>query len=422
MMKVAEKFVSINGEGTRAGELSVFIRFKGCNLRCTYCDTMWANEADCPCEEMTPAQIAQYVLSSGITNVTLTGGEPLLQREIAELVGILIRDGKCRVEIETNGAADLRPLAEAPFRPVFTMDYKLPSSGCEKAMRAENFTVLGPEDTVKFVAGSAEDLARAAQIIEKYALVSRCHVYFSPVFGKIDPADIVEFMIRHRMNDVRLQIQMHKVIWDPMRRGFEKMIDERAIEEHIRGILTALGDDPEREGLKDTPKRVAQMYAEVFAGMNYTNHEIAEMFGKTFEEGLEEDDDGSGHPGRVVVMRDIDMFSYCEHHMALMYDMKATVAYVPKGRVIGLSKIARVCDMVGRRLQLQEKIGMDIADILTEITGSEDVAVTIEACHSCVTARGIKKTNTKTYTAELRGRFRTDPALQFCLGGGSVCR
>ena len=127
--------------------------------------------------------------------------------------------GKCRVEIETNGAADLRPLAEAPFRPVFTMDYKLPSSGCEKAMRAENFTVLGPEDTVKFVAGSAEDLARAAQIIEKYALVSRCHVYFSPVFGKIDPADIVEFMIRHRMNDVRLQIQMHKVIWDPMRRG-----------------------------------------------------------------------------------------------------------------------------------------------------------------------------------------------------------
>ena len=164
------------------------------------------------------------------------------------------------------------------------------------------------------------------------------------------------------------------------------------------------------------------MYAEVFAGLNYTNHEIAEMFGKTFEEGLSEDEDGSGHPGRVVVMRDIDMFSYCEHHMALMYDMKATVAYVPKGKVIGLSKIARVCDMVGRRLQLQEKIGMDIADILTEITGSEDVAVTIEACHSCVTARGIKKTNTKTYTAELRGRFRTDPALQFCLGGGSFCR
>jgi GTP cyclohydrolase I len=190
------------------------------------------------------------------------------------------------------------------------------------------------------------------------------------------------------------------------------MIDQRAIEEHIRGILAALGDDPDREGLKDTPKRVAQMYAEVFEGMNYTNHEIAEMFGKTFEEGFELHPDESG---RVVVMKDIDMFSYCEHHMALMYDMKATVAYVPKGKVIGLSKIARVCDMVGRRLQLQEKIGRDIADIMTEITGSEDVAVTLEACHSCVTARGIKKTNTKTFTAELRGQFRTDPAMQFYL-------
>ena len=190
------------------------------------------------------------------------------------------------------------------------------------------------------------------------------------------------------------------------------MIDQRAIEEHIRGILTALGDDPDREGLKDTPKRVAQMYAEVFEGMNYTNHEIAEMFGKTFEEGFELHPDESG---RVVVMKDIDMFSYCEHHMALMYDMKATVAYVPKGKVIGLSKIARVCDMVGRRLQLQEKIGRDIADIMTEITGSEDVAVTLEACHSCVTARGIKKTNTKTFTAELRGQFRTDPAMQYYL-------
>jgi len=211
--------VSINGEGARAGELSVFIRFKGCNLRCTYCDTMWANEADCPFEEMTPAQITQYVLSTGVTNVTLTGGEPLLQREIPELVEMLIRDGKRRVEIETNGAVDLRPLAGAPCRPAFTMDYKLPSSGCEKAMRAENLTLLGPEDTVKFVSGSSEDLERAAQIIEKYDLASKCHVYFSPVFGKIEPAEIVEFMIRRGMNDVRLQIQMHKVIWDPMRRG-----------------------------------------------------------------------------------------------------------------------------------------------------------------------------------------------------------
>ncbi len=195
------------------------------------------------------------------------------------------------------------------------------------------------------------------------------------------------------------------------------MIDTKAIEAHIRGILIALGDDPEREGLKDTPKRVAKMYEEVFAGMNYSNHEIAEMFNKTFSDGMEEDNEGGPQlrDGRVVVMKDIDLFSYCEHHMALMYDMKATVAYIPHGSVIGLSKIARVCDMVGRRLQLQEKIGRDIADIITEITGSEDVAVTLEGCHSCVSARGIKKNNTKTFTAELRGAFRKDASLQIYL-------
>lgn len=187
------------------------------------------------------------------------------------------------------------------------------------------------------------------------------------------------------------------------------MIDTKAIEEHIKGILIALGDDPEREGLLDTPKRVANMYAEVFEGMNYTNHEIAMMFGKTFEEGIDDE------TGKVVVMKDIDLFSYCEHHMALMYDMKATVAYIPNGKVIGLSKIARICDMVGRRLQLQEKIGQDVADIMTEVTGSQDVAVTIEGCHSCVSARGIKKNNSKTFTAELRGRFKEDPSLQLYL-------
>ena len=189
------------------------------------------------------------------------------------------------------------------------------------------------------------------------------------------------------------------------------MIDEKAIEEHIRGILVALGDDPEREGLKDTPKRVAKMCSEVFAGMNYTNHEIAEMFNKTFEDGA--DAVVAENPGRVVVVKDIDIFSYCEHHMALMYDMKVSVAYIPRGRVIGLSKIARVCDMVGKRLQLQERIGEDIADIITEITGSEDVAVTIVGCHSCMSARGIRKEQAKTFTTELRGQFRENPNLMF---------
>ena len=189
----------------------------------------------------------------------------------------------------------------------------------------------------------------------------------------------------------------------------KKRIDTEKIEYHIRKILEALGDDPQREGLIDTPKRVAKMYEEVFEGMNYTNHEIAQMFDKTFEEDIKTDSKD------MVVVKDIDIFSYCEHHMALMYDMKATVAYIPNGKVIGLSKIARICDMVGRRLQLQERIGQDIADIMAEITGSEDVAVVLEGYHSCVSARGIKKNNTRTMTVELRGSFKDDAALQMYL-------
>ena len=219
-MKVAEKFISINGEGTRAGELAVFVRFVGCNLRCTYCDTMWANEPGCPYEEMTPAQICDYVRSTGISNVTLTGGEPLLQKQMEELIGPLIRDCGVRVEIETNGAVDLHPFAQIPEgRPSFTMDYKLPSSGCEDRMITENFSVLQAQDTVKFVSGSREDLERAAEIIEEYGLLDRCYVYFSPVFGKIEPAEIVDFMLENKLNKARIQIQMHKVIWDPNERG-----------------------------------------------------------------------------------------------------------------------------------------------------------------------------------------------------------
>ena len=187
----------------------------------------------------------------------------------------------------------------------------------------------------------------------------------------------------------------------------QRKIDKDAIEYHIREILKALGDDPEREGLKETPSRVARMYEEVFEGMNYTNDEIAEMFNKTFEE-YGNDDEGVSRIGDMVVVKDIDIFSYCEHHMALMYDMKVTVAYVPNGKVIGLSKIARVADMVSKRLQLQERIGSDIADVITKITGSQDVAVYIEGCHSCMTARGIKKNQAKTYTQTLRGNFQNE--------------
>lgn len=188
-------------------------------------------------------------------------------------------------------------------------------------------------------------------------------------------------------------------------------IDQEAIQEHIKGILKALGDDPEREGLKDTPMRVARMYEEVFEGMNYTNHEIARMFDKTFEADLDVESENQD----LIVVRDIDIFSYCEHHLALMYDMKVTVAYIPNGKVIGLSKIARIADMVSKRLQLQERIGSDIAEIMQEITGSPDVAVFIDGCHSCMGSRGIKKSSARTHTSTLRGRFQSDVLLQIRL-------
>ena len=182
------------------------------------------------------------------------------------------------------------------------------------------------------------------------------------------------------------------------------MIDKKAIEEHVRGILVALGDDPERQGLIGTPERVANMYEEVFDGMNYTNDELIESLGVTFDEGLIYDENRHD----MVFMKDIELFSYCEHHLALMYNMKVSVAYIPKEEVIGLSKIARIADMVSKRLQLQERIGADIAYIMKQVTKTEDVAVIIEGEHSCMTTRGIKKPNTRTITTTLSGRFQDE--------------
>lgn len=215
---VAEKFVSINGEGTHAGELAVFLRFRGCNLDCGFCDTKWANTAETPAVEMTTEELVSYVRETGVQNVTLTGGEPLLQPEIGELITALGALGY-RVEIETNGSVSLQPFAGLSFRPCFTMDYKLPGSGMEAAMRPENFALLRNQDAVKFVVGSHADLERALEVIRQYALPAKCTVFFSPVFGSIEPAEIVEFLKQHALNQIRLQLQLHKFIWDPQKRG-----------------------------------------------------------------------------------------------------------------------------------------------------------------------------------------------------------
>lgn len=182
-----------------------------------------------------------------------------------------------------------------------------------------------------------------------------------------------------------------------------KNIDKNKIEELTREFLVALGDDPDREGLKKTPSRVARMCDELFEGMTHSNHEIAEMFNTCFED---------VKTGDLVVESNIPIHSFCEHHLMLMYDMSVAIGYIPNGKVIGLSKLARISDMVGKRLQLQERIGSDIAEILHEILNTDDIIVVIQGKHGCMTARGIKSREAVTKTATLRGRFESDSDLR----------
>lgn len=165
-------------------------------------------------------------------------------------------------------------------------------------------------------------------------------------------------------------------------------------ERAVRDLLSAFSIKP-KPGMEETPSRVVKMLEEVWEGEKYSNDEIAAMFGKSFP--VDSTD--------MVVVKDIEAFSYCEHHLALIYNMRISIGYIPKGKVIGLSKIARIADMCCKRLQVQERIGNDIAEVMQKIVG-EDVIVRIEANHSCMTARGIKKPSSKTVTLAKRGKFK----------------
>lgn len=182
-----------------------------------------------------------------------------------------------------------------------------------------------------------------------------------------------------------------------------KKIDTDKIEALTREFLIALGDDPDREGLKKTPHRVARMCTEIFEGMTYTNEEIGDMFNTCFED---------VETGDLVVESNIPIFSTCEHHILTMYDMYVHIGYLPAGRVIGLSKLARIADMCAKRLQLQERIGSDIADVLEQVLQTEDIIVVIEGKHACMTMRGIKARESITRTATLRGKFKDDSDLR----------
>ncbi|MCK8059781.1 MULTISPECIES: putative 7-carboxy-7-deazaguanine synthase QueE [unclassified Fusibacter] len=217
---VVEIFDSINGEGLNAGKLATFVRLKGCNLRCSYCDTAWAITPDAPSVKMSAEEIKSSILASGLEHVTLTGGEPLLVDKSVELLTALVSD-RYKIDIETNGSVPIRPILEHEGLSAvdLIMDYKLPSSGMTESMHLENLELIRKQDTVKFVIGSEADMDEAYSIIKKYSLTGRTNIYFSPVFGSITPEAMVDFMKKHRLNGVTLQLQLHKIIWHPDAKG-----------------------------------------------------------------------------------------------------------------------------------------------------------------------------------------------------------
>ncbi|ENY99987.1 putative 7-carboxy-7-deazaguanine synthase QueE [Clostridium thermobutyricum] len=217
-MNVVEIFQSIDGEANRAGNLTNFIRLAGCNLRCNYCDTDYAlNKTDG--KEMSINEIISK-LDKDIKNITLTGGEPLWNEDNAKpLLKELVSNG-FNVSVETNGSINLKNYIKEFPSVSFIVDYKSPSSNMEKFMDMENFNILRDIDCVKFVVGSLEDLKKMEEVIKNTNLhKAEAEIFVSPVFGEIEPKEIVEFLLKRKLVKVRVQIQMHKVIWDPMMKG-----------------------------------------------------------------------------------------------------------------------------------------------------------------------------------------------------------
>ncbi len=176
--------------------------------------------------------------------------------------------------------------------------------------------------------------------------------------------------------------------------GPKYRVDLQTIERAVRDILTAVGEDPDREGLQETPARVARMYAEMFSGLHEDPRtHLTKVFTEKYDE--------------VVVVRDIGFSSMCEHHLLPFYG-KAHIGYVPNGRVVGLSKLARVVESVARRPQVQERMTETIADLLVSELNAKGVAVIVEASHSCMTFRGVRKPESVCVTSAMKGIFRSN--------------
>ena len=213
IFSVNEIFSSIDGEGIRTGYLTTFIRLNGCNLKCSYCDTKYAQKPEKP--NYSIDEILAKVKEIGNQRITLTGGEPLIHNQVKLLVENLSFLGY-EVNIETNGAVPLPDSFCKLPGVIITMDWKCPSSGCNKAMNKGNLQKLTCIDVLKFVVGTEEDLQEALRI---YKMGLPCYFYLSPVFGEMEPKRIVEFMKENNMQFATVQVQLHKIIWDPNERG-----------------------------------------------------------------------------------------------------------------------------------------------------------------------------------------------------------
>lgn len=214
---VVDIYETVEGEGTRAGFPTVFIRLYGCNLRCTWCDTKYSYppyEAD---RYMTIDEIMERIASYRSTHICVTGGEPLMYGERSiRLLNRLAETQKYEdIHVETNGAIHLAPFLAKVTSPVvrYIMDYKLPDSGEHERMVADNLTLLRKQDELKFVIASERDFEAAVSVIDKFDI--RATVLFSPVWETMAPARLVELMLQAGLSQVKLNMQLHKIIWDP---------------------------------------------------------------------------------------------------------------------------------------------------------------------------------------------------------------
>ncbi len=210
-MRITEIYNSIQGESTYAGRGCTFVRTTGCNLRCRWCDSAFSFHGG---EELSVDEVARRVRELDCNLVELTGGEPLLQPELPQLTRTLLDAGHT-VLVETSGSLDITALDP---RAVIIMDIKCPSSGMADAMRWDNIAALRPQDETKFVLGDRADFDWAAGILDRYPSLVKGAVLFAPVFGRLDPRRLADWILAAKL-PVRLQLQLHKYIWDPNARG-----------------------------------------------------------------------------------------------------------------------------------------------------------------------------------------------------------